>query len=224
MAWGWQKPTLLQSLPSLGTDWNEAAALLWSVSDGPGGCWQPPYNLLAGGEVLEGKGANAWFILLPGQRQQKNCESTWELNQPLTCHVWKCSTGRRPGILLVASSVCCRALFCYLSVFLGRYQGSWCRGKLCTLMSMGQLAAPCEAPVPWGLGIAQLRTCSAFSSIPGGSHSKWRGALSGQSELCLLSSVAPWSLQMQLIAWQRRTASWAVSLPVASGHKNTYLK
>jgi len=76
-------------------------------------------------------------------------------------------------------------------------------------MSMGKPAAPCEAPVSWGPGIAQLRTCSAFSSIPGGSHSKWRGALSRLSELCLLSCVSLWSLQMQLVAWQGgQQAEW----------------
>jgi len=74
MARGWQKPTLLQSPPSLGTVRNGAAALLWSIGDGPGGSWQHPCNLLAGGEMLEGKGASAQFILLLDQRQ--NCKST----------------------------------------------------------------------------------------------------------------------------------------------------
>lgn len=153
--------------------------------------------------MLEGKGANARFILLLGQRQKKNCKSTWELNQPLTCHVWKCNTGRRPGTLLVASSVCCRAIVLLFVCISWRISGELVQREALHLDEHGTAGSPLwSSCVPWGPGIAQLRTYSAFSSIPGGSHSKWRGALSRQRGLGLLSCVAPWSSLMQLMAWQ----------------------
>lgn len=71
------------------------------------------------------------------------------------------------------------------------------REALC-LNERGEASDPSGKFSPGRTGIAQLRTCSAFSSTAGVPRLKWRGALNEQSSFCLIGNVALWSCQMKL--------------------------